>query len=133
MRTGIVYGLVCPIKNRVVYVGQTTKKLEYRLSAHKSPYNVTNSIYGKWIESLRKRNKINKLTAVILEYNVPKSDLSRLEKYHIIQCYISGKCVNSMWLPKGGSKKYLIPHMMDYANRLKPTTDIGVTIQLVKP
>jgi len=79
MKTGTIYGLVCPIENRVVYIGKTTKSnLNARLNEHKR--SSVKSIM-EWIGSLG--NESSNIKIVVIENNIPIQLLNGRENYWI--------------------------------------------------
>lgn len=49
----VIYCIVCPITQNVVYVGKTDKPLKNRISTHYC--SKTNSPISKWMQRLRKK------------------------------------------------------------------------------
>jgi len=65
MKNGYIYALICPIKNNIVYIGQTTKSLEYRLKQH---INETN----KKVKNKKKLSKKCEWLKIIIEKKLEK-------------------------------------------------------------
>jgi|DEB0MinimDraft_3_1074331.scaffolds.fasta_scaffold26847_2 group I intron endonuclease len=77
---GIIYGLVCPISEKVRYVGQTTQPLKYRLAKHKKCEGTTHK--DRWLQKLSADNALENLEAVILE-TCPVEALNEREVFWI--------------------------------------------------
>ena len=84
MRTGTIYGLICPIENKVLYVGQTFKSLEKRLCEHKAPKQCwRKSRLNLWLTQLHEQGQIKNLNIVPLESNVCESIIDEREMFAI--------------------------------------------------
>jgi hypothetical protein len=85
MKTGYIYGLYCPIEKRIVYIGQTTKKLKERLIGHISESR-TRLYYGRFLS--KKNEWICKLIELGIENEIKIISLlecseNELNKYEI--------------------------------------------------
>lgn len=63
---GCIYGLICPISNKIRYIGQTKQKVKDRLRGHiydkrHNPHKVN------WLNKLKKSNLLSELKIEILE------------------------------------------------------------------
>ena len=82
---GYIYGLKCPIRNEIVYVGQTHNRLEIRLTKHISTTKTKikfNRVFNKkehWIKKLIKLGIENKIEIVLLE----ECDISLIDEKEI--------------------------------------------------
>ena len=78
---GTVYGLICPIMERIVYVGQTVSPLSKRLCNHKNSKvrKYTNIPIRLWVRALHYVHKINDVRIFLLEEDIPISDLNARE------------------------------------------------------
>lgn len=71
MKKGLIYCLKCPIKNKIRYIGQTTRTIEKRLKEHK--YKIEKRINKRtnWLNKLRELELIENLEISLLgEYDV---------------------------------------------------------------
>lgn len=84
MKCGSIYGILCPISRRIVYVGQTISSIEHRLSEHKSASKkeFKRSSIQEWFSLLSDRH--DKITAIELE---PVYDLSEMNIKELIWIY----------------------------------------------
>ena len=70
---GYIYGLKCPIRGEVVYIGQTHNKLNIRLTKHisltktKIKYNRTLNKKEHWIKKLIKLNREKEIEIILIE------------------------------------------------------------------
>ena len=82
---GYIYGLKCPIRNEIVYVGQTHNKLEVRLTKHisttkmKMKYNRNFNKKEHWIKKLIRLGIENNIEIILLE----ECDLSIIDNREI--------------------------------------------------
>ena len=98
-----IYGLVCPLKNKIRYVGQT-KNLKIRLQGHKDEFK-RNLRVGKlnthkdfWLNQLYEKGLLGKLSIILIEV-VNTSNVNEKEIYWINEYNSIGKLTNST---KGG-------------------------------
>jgi predicted GIY-YIG superfamily endonuclease len=61
-----IYGLVCPISNKIFYVGQSTD-VELRLKTHIGSYYTNAPKLSGYLKSLLKKGKLRDVKAVILQ------------------------------------------------------------------
>lgn len=93
-----IYGLVCPIKKQIVYVGSSVE-VPKRLRAHLAPSNRT---YGfrDWLTELRRLELIDKVSVVILqEVKNSFSKASDAEKKWITRLSKTHSLINRMGNP----------------------------------
>jgi group I intron endonuclease len=82
---GYIYGLKCPIRNEIVYIGQTHNDLEVRLTKHisntrsKIKRNKTFNKKDHWIKKLIRLDIQNKIEIVLIE----ECDLSIIDEREI--------------------------------------------------
>lgn len=81
MKTHFIYGLICPIKNEIVYVGRT-ENLDRRVNEHRG--HAKCKTLNKWYSELSKIGKRKDIKAVILEDSIADSwDAAKREKLWI--------------------------------------------------
>jgi hypothetical protein len=99
-KIGYIYGLVCPIKNEIVYVGQTTYDLKYRLKSHlkETKTRITYDRYlskkQKWIKDLIDINKENDIKIILLK-ECYIEELNKNEIYYIAEYKKINELVNT--------------------------------------
>ena len=110
LKTGIIYGLICPLSNEIRYVGQTIQTLNQRTYGHK--YNTVQAKElaerrltrkEKWILKLIALNKINDIKEVIIE-ECNFSLLDEREIYWIAYYKLQGLRLTNT-LPGGNSRR----------------------------
>src|SRR6185369_5905134 len=84
---GTVYGLVCPLTNRVRNIGSTRQGLSTRLSLH---FYANVSLTGKWMRKLKRLGKRDEVEIIALEENLPHSKLHDAEIAMIEFYYLMG-------------------------------------------
>jgi hypothetical protein len=67
MKSAYVYSLICPISNKIKYIGQTRQKLYKRLYKHLREINKNKSHKNNWLKILEKQNILHKLRIEIIE------------------------------------------------------------------
>ena len=104
-----IYGILCPIEKRIIYVGQTVLPLEARLHSH--IISPTGKKMKQWIDYIAKENKLPEISIVALESNVPKCDCLLVERKYIEIHHSNGGVLNgnktgekSTWDRTGGAK-----------------------------
>lgn len=137
MRTGTIYGLICPIENRIVYIGQTAISLKNRLAVHKSlgKKPKRKSKREIWLNNLHTQGILKNLSIISIEENIPLSKLTEaenkwIELYKLMgELYNSDK-VNSMARPLGDTghtrayRSFIGPQQVD---RIKKYADkVGI-------
>lgn len=80
----IIYGLYCPIRNKPVYVGMSTKGIDRPMEHIKD--NSHNIKVKEWVTSLK--HQTLSPTVVILEHSIDESILGQQERYWV-QKFIS--------------------------------------------
>lgn len=90
MNTGFIYGLICPIDNKIKYIGQSFYSIKRRLKRHIAQ---TLSKKGKltkkeaWIKSLIDKNMAEQISFVILEEcekaKLNENEVQWIKKYGI--------------------------------------------------
>lgn len=93
--TGTIYGLICPIEHRIVYVGQTCHPLLKRLIGHKAS-KPSPSPLSKWIDDLFDKGLIDNLFITPLQENVPLDKLPDAEAFWISKLKDKGTLYNKM-------------------------------------
>lgn len=84
MRTGTIYGLLCPIKKEIVYVGQCATHLHKRLAVHKAPKApFKRSPINQYTNALIASGLIEKLRIVVLRDGLDISTLDNAERIWI--------------------------------------------------
>ncbi len=97
-KNGFIYGLICPITNKIAYVGQTIGTLKARLKGHRNDIR-WNTYKSNWIKELRRENLIYELKIILLE-----------------ECSID--LMNE-------KEKYWVKYYIDLGYKLKNATDGG--------
>lgn len=83
MRTGFIYGLICPIENEIKYIGQSFNSVKKRLKRHiKDSLRKKGRLTKKeaWIKSLDNKGLVDQIVFVILE----ECEIQKLNEQEII-------------------------------------------------
>ena len=80
MENGMVYGLFCPIEQRIVYVGQTTLSARKKLKLCKIHRDAS---YTEWFDKLRLAGCIDKVELRVLEADISIDVIAQREEYWI--------------------------------------------------
>lgn len=86
---GVVYGLVCPVTNNIVYIGQTIRPLKNRISGHRGTVAKRKSYTApiqKWLFMMKRKRLLHSIRIEPIIDNVPIDNLRDVES-HIIYTY----------------------------------------------
>lgn len=78
---GVVYALICPLSNKVRYIGSTWGSPKTRLTQHRTTRS--KGVHGRWISELKSRRASKKIKLEILESNINTRVLRKREKHWI--------------------------------------------------
>lgn len=67
MKTGFIYGLICPLTNEVKYIGLTTQKLSKRLYKHLYEIDLYTSKKNSWFKKLRNLGLLSEIKIELIE------------------------------------------------------------------
>lgn len=110
MKTGTIYGLICPIAQKIVYVGQTTLSIKIKLALSKSHAGA--STYGEWITKLTTEGLLDELQIVILESNVSIEIITVREKWWINFCNNQHPLINKNFNPRDTKRGKIGAHAL---------------------
>lgn len=85
MKTGTVYGLRCPVENRIIYVGQTVRPLQERLRRHRNSIKKQSrkSALVMWLRSMSVKGLIDRVVIEPLKEHVEENMLIAHEAFFI--------------------------------------------------
>lgn len=82
MKKGLIYCIICPIKNEIRYIGLTTTTIEKRFKKHIREIDKSKSYKNNWLKTVRHSGLLNKLKIEVIE-EVSIDILNERERYWI--------------------------------------------------
>ncbi len=92
---GTIYGLVCPVSKKVIYIGQTFSPLAKRLKEH-TILKSGKSKYEKWMNAQIHAGRRKKINIVTIRANVYANDINDIEMYYIQYFSKSRELINTV-------------------------------------
>lgn len=82
MKKGLIYCIICPIKNEIRYIGLTTTTIEKRFKKHIRDIDRSKSYKNNWLRTVRHSGLLDKLKIEVIE-EVSIDILNERERYWI--------------------------------------------------
>lgn len=85
-KSGLIYGLKCPIINKFIYIGRTVRDPKIRLKEHKKDNFKKKNKVGYYFAKLKRLNLLDDIEMHILEDNIAAHSLNERELYWMTKC-----------------------------------------------